>query len=484
MKTNLLKSMFFAVLTAGILSGCVNDDDYAVPVLDCTDPAIELTKTVKQIKEQATTVATEYQGDDVIKAVVVSSDKGGNFYKTLYLNSFKDAENYDIDTNESDLSIGFSVQINQADLFTDYGVGRVVYIKLKGLYTQIRSNTLQIGALYNGNVGQIPAELYSKHVIKTCKTFVEESLVNRISLSDINDSYLGKLIEFDGVQFTDAALGQNFYNPANLVGSETNHLITDSEDNDNTLIFRTGQYAEYAGLPVPSNSGKIRGVLTKFNTDYQFVSRYTSDIMLTEDRIGGGGNPGPEPGESPTAVGGSDIQFLSSYTENFESYNPDVICYVPESNCDYLTFSKYITDAVTGPRYWAVTSFGGNKYIQMSAHNTNSAAKSYFILPVNFDGSTTLSFKTKDGYNNGSALKVYYSTDYTAKSVIADATLVDITSNFTIATGSTGGYAANFTNSGTHTITATGNGFIIFEYTGSHPGGVTTTMQIDDITIN
>jgi hypothetical protein len=69
---------------------------------------------------------------------------------------------------------------------------------------------------------------------------------------------------------------------------------------------------------------------------------------------------------------------------------------------------------------------------------------------------------------------------------MSQATLVDITSSFTIATGTTSGYANNFTNSGDYVIPAslTGNGYFIFEYSGNGVGNVlTTTMQLDDIKV-
>lgn len=472
MKTRFLKLVFFMALSAGMFSSCVNDDDYSVPAMECNDPDLTVTKTVEEIFNQATGSAVLYEADDIIEAVVVSSDRGGNFYKKIYLNSV-DGER------------GFSVAINQADLFTDYNVGRKVYIKLKGLYTQIRHNTLEIGALYNGNVGQIAANIYTQHIKRSCTSIPEENLVKHLTLADVNDSNLGKLVEFDNVQFASSSLGQNYYNPSNVLGGETNHIIEDI--NGNNLIFRTGQYAEYAGLPVSANSGKIRGVLTKFNTTYQFVARYTTDIQLANDhRLGEepepnpNPNPNPNPGDSETAIGGTDIQYLSSFVEDFESYaTPSVINYNPGQ---YTTFDKYVNDAVSGPRYWAITQFQGNKYIQMSAHNTNSNCRVYFAMPANLTDAT-LSFKTKDGYYNGDVLKVYYSTDYVAGTSLDEATLVDITSNFTIASGSTSGYATNYTSSGSYNIPATGNGFIIFEYTGTHPAGPTTTMQLDDITI-
>ena len=291
MKTNFLKSILGIALGAALVTGCVNDDDYAIPNLECNDPNLVATKQVQDIYNQATTSPVLYTADDIIEARVVSSDKGGTFFKVMYLNSL-------------DGTRGFSLAINRQDLYNEYNVGRKVYIKLKGLYTQIRNNTLQIGALYNNNVGQIAENAYKLSLLNSCNTVDEETLVNPLTLSQISDANIGKLIELQNVQFSDAALGQTYYNAANVLGSETNHLITDATGA--TLIFRTGSFAEYAGIPVSSKSGKIRGILTKFGSDYQFIARYTTDIRLTEDRIGGEpeqpeepGTPGTTPPELP-----------------------------------------------------------------------------------------------------------------------------------------------------------------------------------------
>lgn len=302
MKTNFLKSILCIAMTSVIFTGCVNDDDYAIPSLDCVDSAPAATKTVAEIYAQATATATLYTADDVIEARVVSSDKGGNFYKIIYMVSL-------------DGTRGFSVAVNQSDLFTDYNVGRKVAIKLQNLYTQIRNNTLQIGVLYNGNVGQIAAADYLKKLARTCDVVDEETLVNSINLSQISNDYIGKLIELKDVQFADSALGQNYYNPANLVGSETNHQITDATGA--TLIFRTGNFAEYKGNPVSSKSGKIRGILTKFGSDFQFVARYTTDIKLTEERIGGE----PETPEEPETPGTTPPEATGTLLFNGGNFN-------------------------------------------------------------------------------------------------------------------------------------------------------------------
>ena len=109
-------------------------------------------------------------------------------------------------------------------------------------------------------------------------------------------------------------------------------------------------------------------------------------------------------------------------------------------------------------------------------------------MPVDFTAANRLSFKTQDRFNVGDVLKVYYSTNYVPFSNVANATLVDITANFSIASGTTGSASQAFVNSGVYNLPSSlnGNGFIIFEYTGGYifNPALTTTMHIDDIVVN
>lgn len=303
MKSNILKSVLFATLSTAMLTSCAGDD-YGIPSTECVEPQVTVTKTVADIKNAATPTATQYTADDVIEAIVVSSDKGGNFYKKMYLTSL-------------DGQIGFSLSINQTALYLDYQPGRKVYIKLKDLYVQLSHNTLAIGALFNGNVGQIPTLDYRKSVLRSCSTVSQEDIVQPMSLDQaLTDANLGKLIQLQNVQFVDAAVGKTYYDKYDVLGGETNRLITNSAEETKTLIFRTGSYAQYNADVIPQNSGTITGVLTKFNNDYQFVSRYTTDINLTEARIGDltPGEPEepetPETPETPEAPGENAVPFF------------------------------------------------------------------------------------------------------------------------------------------------------------------------------
>ena len=112
--------------------------------------------------------------------------------------------------------------------------------------------------------------------------------------------------------------------------------------------------------------------------------------------------------------------------------------------------------------------------------------RTLFIVPVDMTAANTFSFQSRSGFYNGETLKVYYSTNYVPGGQISAATLVNITSNFVISTASSA--TATFSNSGVYSIPAsvTGNGYFIFEYTGSGISTpvLTTNMQLDNITVN
>ena len=453
MKT--IKNLTLVSLLA-IFSGCANSDEYNTPDLSSECVSLTATKTVADITNAATSTATLYSGDDIIEAYVTSSDEGGNFYKSLSFQSV-------------DGTKGFSITVDTYNLFNQFEPGRLVYINMKDRYVSTYQSSFVIGNLYNGNVGRISGVEYKDVLKRSCTKVDEDDIVKNLTVGNAkNDQYLNMLIEFNNVQFTDASLGKTFYDPSvNSFGGATNHLITD--EFGQTIIVRISEFANFASNSIPTGSGKIRGVLTKYNSDYQFMVRTMNDVNLPNDRLDIDFYP---------PIVGSGIVFNSTLNEPFTSY----------TTTNQQSFPKYINDAAQGSRYWQRKAFGSNTYLQMSSFGGGNTEtnKSLFIVPVDMTAANTLSFKTNDGYNNGATLKVFYTTNYVPGSQITTATLVDITSNFTISSGNTSGYGSSFTNSGVYNIPAsiTGNGFFVFQYLGNGVSGPTTTLQLDDIVIN
>ncbi len=438
-------SLFFGILF--LLSACVNTT-FDEPVYNCIDPGLTKTKEVAAMYTLAKNTTAIYTEDDIIEAYVISSEEGGNFYKSMYFQPL-------------DGSKGFNLSVDESYTYTKhFEPGKKVFLKLKGLAFANPSSNAK-GLIF----GAPPTEQYAvdrvsifnfkNHLIPSCDLVSEDDIVHKITLTQAaSDIYLNTLVEINDVQFrTDCTT----YSKTDF---DTSLKITNGT---NTLDVRTSRYANFAGFTVPSGRGKIRGVLTKYGLTYQLILRTERDVQFTNPRVQTNVLP----------KGGTNLQYLGVFNENFESYAPTTTG---------VSMPKYINDAAIGSKYWDVATFSSNKYLQMSAYNAG-CSKTYFIIPVDFTKANQFLFKSKDGYNDGNPLRVYYTTDYAPGNNVEQATLIDITSKFKISTGNTSGYGAEFINSGIYAIpnSLNGNGYFIFEYNGTTE--ITTTMQLDDILV-
>lgn len=453
--------IILSLITFGFLSSCVNDTFEDPKTKDCISSGLVKNKEVADIYAIAINPTglpipntPTYAADDIVEGYVVSSDEGGNFYQNMYVQPIGGGKGYNLSVDEGNV-------YNKG-----YEPGRKVFLKMKGLGYG-NPTSFAAGLIFGApptdkyTVDRLSALDFPKHLVPSCDVISEDVIVNHITLAQAkvaNNPYLNTLVEFDNVQFETEGISYDT-DRTDLFDSSIN--ITDGTT---SFVVRTSRYAGFAGNIVPSGKGKIRGVLTKYNTTYQIILRTERDLKLTNPRT-----------DFALPIGGTAITYSGAFTENFESYA------VTSSGA---VFPKYVNDAYVGSRYWDVKTFSSNKYIQMTSFGSGGNNVTYLAMPVDFTAANNFSFKTKDGFNKGSVLKVYYSTNYVPGGNIGQATLVDITSNFAIASGTISGYATNFTNSGAYAIPAslTGNGFLIFEYSGTST--VTTTIQIDDIVIN
>ena len=451
---NKIKNICIVIFSASLLSSCVNDT-FDTPVQDaCVSPGLTKTKEVANIYAVASNTTVTYSADDIIEAYVISSDEGGNFYKSMYFQPV-------------DGSKGFNLSVDEVSAYAKkLQPGKKVFLKLKGL-AYANPSSYGRGLIFGAPpteqyaVDRLTGLEYQKYLIPSCDAVSEDAIVHKITLAQaFSDTYLNTLVEIDNVQFADESAGGT-YDTNRTDNYDSSIYVTNGTS---SLTIRTSRFASFAGYKVPLGKGKIRGVLSRYNSTYQIIMRTERDAMMSNERL-----------DFNLPIGGSAIQYLPTFNENFESY---------AASTAGAVFPKYVNDAFLGSRYWDVKAYSGNKYIQMTSYNSGGSNKTYLAMPVAFTPGNKLSFKSKDGYNLGSVLKVYYSTNYVPGGDIGKATLVDITSSFAIAKGTTTGYATNFTNSGNYVIpsTLTGNGFFLFEYYGT--SSITTTMQIDDIIVN
>ena len=465
MKKIILKSLLLVTISLGI-SSCVNDDSYSTPTNTLETYELTTTTTVAAVNTAATATPVEYTADDIIEAYVTSSDESGTFYKSISFQTIP---------TDGSAPIGFSVPIDVTTLYgKGFTPGRKVYIKLKGLYTARVFGSLQIGTLFEGGVGRISVFEWKNHLFPSATVVDEDTFVRTLTLTQAyTDANQNTLVELDAVQFADSSINDGTnnrtYYDEDSGGGATNHLLT-ALTGGTQRIIRFSSFAIFTGNEVAQGSGKIRGVLSKFNSDFQFIVRYESDIKLNNPRVD----------VYPAIVGNANV-FSASLNEPFTSYN----------TTNQTNFPKYINDAAKGSRYWQLKSFSSNKYIEMSSFNGSGSpgipANTLFFVPVDFTAASTFTFKEEIRFNAGVALKVYYvsSANYTPGQPVNMSLFTNITNSFTgISYPAIGSSENAFNSAGNYSIpaTLTGTGYFVFEYVGTTT--VTTTVQIDDIVIN
>lgn len=452
MKFNILKTVLFSGALA-VFTACVNDKPFDNNAASIKTTELVANKSLSAVVASATTNPTLYAADDVIEGYVTSSDETGNFYSTI---CFQTLPALGSTTN------GFSVSADFKSFGYGFTPGRKVFIKLKGLYFAKVDGSLKLGSQYlNGNiveVGRIANFDWDKYLFPSSTIVSESALVTTLTIANLNDDKnLNELIDIDNVQFGDNALARTLYDgDVNAIGGATNHTIV-GVGTTNTSVFRTSSFASFARSAVPAGRGKIRGVLTKYAGTYQFYIRSLNDLKLDSPRV---------------------YTFPTVVNEGFQTFS-----------VNQKTFNNYLNFSTEGTKDWTVKS--GN-WLEMSAFpsfsfpNTIEDNISCFVLPVDMTAANSFTFQIRvNFFSNKTGLKVYRTTDYVPGMKISDATLFDISGSFSIPSASTTAFAS----AGTYAIPAsvTGNGYFVFEYTGTSRTSqpiVTTTVQIDNIVVN
>ena len=420
------------ILTTAVfatLFSCVNGDDYGTPADNCTDLVANV--TVQSVATAATSTAVSYgTNDDIIEAYVTSSDQGGNFYKSISFSSL-------------DGTVGFSMPVDDYNLYTKYEPGRKVFIKMQDRFFNTQNNSTVIGSDYNGGVGRISGVEYQSIITRSCTKVNEDDIVKHLTITQAkNNQYLNMLIEFDAVQFSDASTGKMYFDTTvNNLGGATNHLITDVDGN--TIIVRVSEYASFATNTIPNKNGKIRGVLTKYGSDYQFMIRTLNDVKLTNNRV------------------------VPLFEETFSN--------------NYASWTKF---SVSGTPAWVLDTQYGNpgNCAKMSGYASSGQTinEDWLISPsidLSSVSSATLTFQTASKFA-GNVLEAKISTNYSGSGNPTSATWTNLTATYDTNTGS---YI--WTNSGNIDLSAYtgGNVYIGFKYTCT--ASAASTWEVDNVKI-
>ncbi|MCV9927971.1 DUF5689 domain-containing protein [Flavobacterium sp. LS1R49] len=444
---NRINPSFFLVIILAFYS-CVGDET-AIPEFACNQPDLIVNRTVDEVRNSTNLVATKYQYDDIIEGYVVSSDEFGNFFKTI---SFQTLPTKTVSSQ------GFSIGIDASNSYIDYRVGSKVFIKLKNQFTDVNFGGLRIGSLYvnaygDATVGRVSQNEYKNVLNTSCNLIDESKLVRYLTVAELlNDDNINTLVEVSNVQFADAAVGHHYFEESNNVGGSTNWDLWDKAGNQ--VIFRTSSYADFSSSLVPNGSGTVRGILTKYGTDYQIMVRSERDVVMTGKRT---------------------VPFFS---ENFQTVKNNV-------NFSLPGWSNIVEKAA---KLWKSIVYAGNGYAEFNTTSTTAAVNIAWLVSPKINmadyKNSVLSFRSAqhdlkvDSPLN--VLEVYVSGDFDGSN-ISKAKWTKLSAKFASLTTP----ARQFISSGGIDLSSySGNIHIAFKYIGSGKDKTLNgAFMVDDVVI-
>ncbi|NNV55607.1 DUF5689 domain-containing protein [Limnovirga soli] len=289
-------SLFVFIITLSIIVVSCNKKFDEPP--SYVGPNITPDLAISDLKAMHTNGGLELITEDkTIGGVVVADDLSGNFYKTIVI---------------QDETGGIQIKLDGFDLYTQYPVGRMVYIKVKGLYLGDYNKLLQLGGGIDNTVsparlGYLASTLFDQYIIKGSLNNVITPKV--VKVADLNDSYQNTLIQLDNFEFATGDTSKQFAD-VTLTASAINYTIKSC--GGESIILRNSSYADFAGYDLPNGNGSILAIYTVFGSTKQLNIRDSSDVKFYNTRCGGGGGGG---GGTGSIISISDLRALYTGTE-------------------------------------------------------------------------------------------------------------------------------------------------------------------------
>ncbi|MCL2167662.1 MAG: DUF5689 domain-containing protein [Lentimicrobiaceae bacterium] len=199
-----------------------------------------------------------------VRAVVVSSDEGGNYYKSMVI---------------QDSTGGVELELDMSGLYNTYPVGQKIVLVCNGLVIGDYNNLKQIGWIYNETqVGRINSLFFDNYIIKdgmpSLKNVPKPLTNNEIDFLTHDD--VNKLVRLEGVTFNENAIGE----PLSYNDFSTDWTINvPVKGGKQPITVRTSNYAKFRNMIIERREYNLTGILTVYRDTYQLMIRTKEDIV-------------------------------------------------------------------------------------------------------------------------------------------------------------------------------------------------------------
>ncbi|HET8809392.1 MAG TPA: DUF5689 domain-containing protein [Flavobacteriaceae bacterium] len=446
----------FVLIFVGTTISCVQDDDFDLPEITFEEPDVTVNSSIQFVKDYYAASGSEtpvlISGENlVLEGYVVSSDKAGNLYKELIIQS-----------HPENPEAGIAIQTQVQDLYTFFEPGRKVYVKLGGLYVGEDAGVIQLGGLFVNEgeelVGRLTPATFNEHVLRSVE--VVEITPTTISIDEISNDQVNTLVKLENMQFLVNLLGESYGNTGNTFSVD--RTLKNCETGA-TIVLRNSGFSNFKNQLLPEGNGSITAILSKFNEDYQLFIRDPEDVVFE----------GPRCDPETLCEGPSGGNFVV-FSDDFESYG---------SFADAEAAGWINTNVNGGPTKFVLGSFDNDNYAQISGFDSGeSEIITYLISPeINLENSTeeALTFDLEVAYANGEILTLLITENYTGDPTTTSWTELELNVPNTPSNGFGG-----FENVGNLNISCfDGTVRMAFLYEGSDPSA-TTRYHLDNIEVN
>ncbi len=443
-----LQLLTLTTLTLTVVS-CVQGDEYDVPPTAVqVEPNVTINSSIEAVKEafiqnyeNNDEAVYTFENDFVFEGYVVSSDYGGNFYKSLIVQDSPENPTH-----------GIEILVNKTSLFETYEVGRKVYVQLNGLSVTYEDGVFdnplnstpgrfRLGYLEGNDVDDIPTFLLADHIMRSTESATIVPKV--ITTDDFTQNNVNTFVQVQNMQFAISEMGKTYAGEGSDEFDGFRNLFNCADESE--AILQTSTFADFKSVVIPSEVGNINAVLAKdFRADFF--------VMIIND---------------PT-----NVDFTS--TDRCD----------PLFNDDFSSgIDAWTAYSVTGDQEWYFNSFGNpDNSATMSGFSGGSNENEDWLISPAIDlsgvSSAVFSFDNVKRYN-GPDIEVYMATDYAGGDPTTDGTWIALNPALDSNTGSW----SSWVNSGPLDVSAAagGNLFVAFKYTSTNSSS--STIEIDNVRV-
>jgi hypothetical protein len=256
------------------ISSCLKQNYDNPPSTAQYDPNLPVQTSIRTFTEMGLNMiagTSRVLGDSTISGIVVANDQSGNYYKQIII--------------EDSARGGLILYLDRSYLYSDYPVGRKLYVKLKGLslvnYKGLPEIVFAADSL--GNTTGIPSGLLNDYIVKASYPNVFEP--EEASIIDIKSNpnrYINTLVKLSDVQFNSGSANQPYSVPSSMA-SGTSRTLEDCQHTASVIMYNSA-YSSFQSFLTPTGNGTVTGICSQYYSTVQFFIRDTMDVKMTNTR--------------------------------------------------------------------------------------------------------------------------------------------------------------------------------------------------------